>query len=295
MRIHWVSAILLSSALAVGCGNRDNQNPQNFEQNKAAPATTAPADQNQANRDALSPDENSAPAQPAGARATTAARPAPTPAPRTRRETRKRTVPGEGAAASASEGTRAAATGTPAPQAPREEFREVTIPAGTALPLELLTPLSSESAQVETPVRARVRQSVTVDGYTAIPAGSTVTGSVTDVAESGRVKGKAHLAFRFGEIELRGARERISTNTLTYQAEATKGEDATKIGAGAGIGAAIGGLLGGGSGAAKGAAIGGAAGTGVVLATKGKEVTLAEGTDIAPTLSAPLTIRVPLQ
>ena len=293
MRIHWVSAILLSSALAVGCGNRDNQNPQNFEQNKAAPAATAPADQNQANREAVSPNESSAPAQPAGARPTTGTRPAP--APRARRETRSATAPRGAAAASGNESARAAATGAPAVQTPREEFREVTIPAGTALPLDLLTPLSSESAQVETPVRARVRQAVTVDGYTAIPAGSTLTGSVTDVAESGRVKGKARLAFRFDEIELRGARERISTNTLTYQAEATKGEDATKIGAGAGIGAAIGGLLGGGSGAAKGAAIGGAAGTGVVLATKGKEVTLAEGTNLAPTLSAPLTIRVPLQ
>lgn len=57
-------------------------------------------------------------------------------------------------------------------------------------------------------------------------------------------------------------------------------------------GAIIGGILAGGDGAAKGAAIGGAAGTGVVLATRGSEVTLASGTDLAATLARPFTVRV---
>ncbi len=52
----------------------------------------------------------------------------------------------------------------------------------------------------------------------------------------------------------------------------TKKQDAAKIGGGAAGGAVIGAILGGGGGAAKGAAIGGAGGTGVVLATRGKEV-----------------------
>src|SRR5690348_3373306 len=285
MRIHWLSAVLLSSAIAVGCGDRSNQNQQNVDGNHGTSAAAAPADPNQADREAVAPNEDGAAREPTGARPTTGRRPAPA-----RRESRS-----HAAAPSSTEGTRAAAAAAPAAEAPREQFREVTIPDGTALPVALLTPLSSDSAQVETPVRARVREAVTVDGVTAIPAGSTLTGVVTDVAEAGRVRGKARLALRFDEIDLQGTRERISTDALTYHADATKGADATKIGAGAGIGAAIGGLLGGGSGAVKGAAIGGAAGTGVVLGTKGKEVTLAEGTDMAPTLSAPLTIRVPLQ
>ena len=92
-----------------------------------------------------------------------------------------------------------------------------------------------------------------------------------------------------------GAKERLRTNPITFEGEASKGEDATKIGAGAGIGAVIGGILGGGSGAAKGAAIGGAAGTGAVLATKGKDVTVAAGADIAATLAEPSSIRVRVQ
>ena len=71
-----------------------------------------------------------------------------------------------------------------------------------------------------------------------------------------------------------------------------EGEDATKVGVGAGIGAAIGGILGGGSGAAKGAAIGGAAGAGAVLATRGREVELASGTNIDATLATPMEVRI---
>jgi hypothetical protein len=163
------------------------------------------------------------------------------------------------------------------------------------LPLELTTALSSETAQIETPVTARLRQAVVVDGYTALPAGSIVTGTVTDVDRAGRVKGRARLAFRFNQIQVRGEREELRTNPVAFEAEATKGEDATKIGAGAGIGAIVGGIVGGGKGAAKGGAIGGAAGTGVVLATRGKEVELASGTDITATLAQPTTVRVQIK
>ena len=169
----------------------------------------------------------------------------------------------------------------------------MTVPAGTALPLELLTAVSSETAQVETPVRARLRQAVVVDDYTALPAGTVLHGNVTDVDRAGRVRGRSRLAFRFTEAELDGGREELRTNAVSFEGEATKGEDATKVGAGAVGGAIIGGILGGGYGAAKGAAIGGAAGTGVVLATRGREVALAAGADIAATLASAFTVRAP--
>jgi hypothetical protein len=155
-----------------------------------------------------------------------------------------------------------------------------------------MTALSSETATVETPVRARVRQDVEVDGYVAIPAGTVLTGSVIDVERPGRVQGRSRLAIRFTEAEMDGTREDVRTNPITFEGEQTKGEDATKIGAGAVGGAIIGGILGGGDGAAKGAAIGGAAGTGAVLATRGRDITLAAGTDIAATLATPATVRV---
>ena len=133
---------------------------------------------------------------------------------------------------------------------------------------------------------------MSVDGYPILPMGTELSGTVTEVGQAGRVKGRARLVFAFTDATIAGAREKLHTNPVTVEAEASKGEDATKIGAGAGIGAVIGGILGGGSGAAKGAAIGGAAGTGAVLATKGKDATVAAGADIAAALAEPFEMRV---
>ena len=179
----------------------------------------------------------------------------------------------------------AAAVGIP-------QYRDVTLPAGTTLRLELQSAVASDSSSVEDTVRASLRQPVSVDGNAVLPSGTEVVGTVTSVERAGRVKGRARVAYRFNSLDFAGERYDIRTNTLSHQAEATKGEDATKIGIGAGAGAAIGALLGGGDGAVKGAAIGGAGGTGVVLATRGKEVRLGPGADVTARLTEPLTVRV---
>ena len=172
------------------------------------------------------------------------------------------------------------------------QYKEVTIPAGTTLRLDLTSSLSSDSSHVEDAVRAKLRQPVALDGQTVVPAGAEVAGVVTDVEESGRVKGRARIAYRFSSLRVGDERYDITTSPVVHQAPATKGEDAKKIGIGAGAGAALGAILGGGSGAAKGAAIGGAGGTGVVLATKGKEVRLGPGANVSTKLSSPVTIRI---
>jgi hypothetical protein len=163
------------------------------------------------------------------------------------------------------------------------------------LALELTTPLSTETAQVEMPVAARLRRPVVVDGLTVLPAGTIFHGSVIDTERAGRVRGRSYLAFRFTQVETDGQRDSARTNTISFEGEATKSEDATKVGVGAGVGAAIGGLLGGGKGAVKGAAIGGAAGAGTVLATRGRDVVLPAGSEVNTTLSSPFEIRVELE
>ena len=192
-----------------------------------------------------------------------------------------------GAAAAAS-----AATPAPAAEAAEPELREVTIPAGTTLRLTLQSAVASDTSHVEDTVRAELRQAVSVEGTPVLPAGTEVVGTVTDVKQSGRVKGRALVAYRFNSLRAEGERYDIKTAPLSHQAAATKGEDAKKIGIGAGAGAAIGAIFGGGSGAAKGAAIGGGAGTGVVLATRGKEVHLGPGAQVTTRLTAPLIVRV---
>jgi len=177
-----------------------------------------------------------------------------------------------------------------APEPPAE--REVTIPQGTTLRLDLATSLATDTSKVEDPVRATLRQAVVIDGTTVIPAGTELQGSVTGVERSGRVKGRAKISYRFTKLSLDGESYSVKTAAIGHEAEATKKQDAAKIGIGAGAGAVLGGILGGGDGAAKGAAIGGAAGTGTVLATRGKEVKLAPGANVATTLTAPLIVRV---
>jgi hypothetical protein len=177
------------------------------------------------------------------------------------------------------------------------EYREVTIPAGTTLALELKSAVASDTSKVEDQVRAALRSPVSVDGVQALPVGTAVLGHVTSAERSGKVKGRASIAFRFNTIDLpgEGGRESISTATVSRVAAPTKKKDATKIGIGAGAGAAIGAIVGGGSGAAKGAAIGSAAGTGAVLATRGEEVRLGPGAAVTTKLTAPLTVRVPVK
>jgi hypothetical protein len=186
-----------------------------------------------------------------------------------------------------------AATSAPtAAVTPVAQFKEITIPSGTTLRLDLGTAVASDTSRVEEPVRATLRSPVTINGVVALPAGSEVTGIVSAADGAGRVKGRAHLALRFDAIRANGESYDVKTSGFADTARATKKKDAEKIAIGAGAGAALGAILGGGGGAAKGAAIGGAGGTGVVLATKGEEVRLGPGANITTRLTAPLTVRV---
>ena len=175
---------------------------------------------------------------------------------------------------------------------PEPVYKEVTLPAGTTLRLDLKSSVASDTSKVEDTVRAALRQAVVIEGETVLPAGTELVGTVTDVARSGRVKGRARIAYRFSSLRHDSERYDITTATIAHEAEATKKKDATKIAIGAGAGAALGAILGGGSGAAKGAAIGGGAGTGAVLATRGDEVRRGPGANVTTRLTAPLTVRV---
>jgi hypothetical protein len=185
----------------------------------------------------------------------------------------------------------APAANAPAP-APVPVVREFTIANGTALKLDLVTPLDSDTSKVEDTVRATLREAVSVDGTTVLPVGTEVTGTVTEAQGSGRVKGRARLGFRFTSLRSGKERYEIQTAPIGLEAAATKKEDAKKIGIGAGIGAAVGAIAGGASGAAKGAAIGAGGGTGVVLATKGKEVRLGAGANVTAKLTAPVKVQL---
>jgi hypothetical protein len=172
------------------------------------------------------------------------------------------------------------------------EYREFVLPAGTALPLALNSTVGSEVSEVEDTVRATLRRTISLDGHEVLPLGTEFSGVVTDAQRAGRVKGRSRVVLQFTSLRFAGERLSVRTDAIEQIGEATKGEDAAKIGVGAGAGAVIGGLLGGKGGAAKGAVIGGSAGTGVVMTTRGKDVLLEPGSEVSTTLAAPLTVQV---
>jgi hypothetical protein len=188
----------------------------------------------------------------------------------------------------------AAAPAQPAPPPepaapPAPEFREVTIPAGTALSVTLLSSVASNKSKVEDPVKGSIAKAVIISGVTALPVGTQLLGSVTEAAESGRVKGKASVAFRFNRLVVGGETLRVQTATVQRTAAADTKSDVKKGGLGAGAGAIVGGVIGGGKGAAIGAVAGGA---GTVLATKGSEVEIPSGTVVKVLVQDPITVRV---
>ena len=184
------------------------------------------------------------------------------------------------------------------PAAPAKEAVITTmpmdVPSGTELILTLDTPVSSETAKPDQPVRAKVAKPVVVAGMEVIPEGALVTGAVVSAERSGKVKGIASIALRFNEVTVMNTPYRISTAQIASEAEATKGKDAKTIGITTGAGAAIGAIAGGGKGAAIGAGVGGAAGTGAVLATRGKEVTIPAGVTLRTTITETVRITMPM-
>jgi hypothetical protein len=168
----------------------------------------------------------------------------------------------------------------------------VTIPAGTTLSVKLLSTIASNKSQVEDPVKGSIATPVTVSGITALATGTPITGTVTDAKASGRVKGRASLAFRFDRLVVNDESLRIQTASVSLQAGADTKSDVKKGGLGAGLGAVVGGIAGGGKGAAIGAVAGG---TATVLATKGNEVEVPSGTVVSVLLQDPLTVTVPVK
>jgi hypothetical protein len=169
--------------------------------------------------------------------------------------------------------------------------RSITVPDNTVLDVTLNTALASDTSRVEQRVNGTLASPVVIDGTTVIPSGAAVSGHVTHVDDSDKVKGRAELSFRFTRLTARSVTYDIDTAPQRFVAEATKKDDAVKIGVGAAAGAVIGAIAGGKKGAAIGSAVGAGAGTGVVLATDGKEIRLAEGRKLKVSLTNPLTIR----
>ncbi len=166
----------------------------------------------------------------------------------------------------------------------------VILPEGTTLPLVLQTSLSSKGSNRGDLVVAKLADDVKVGPKVVLTAGTEVRGVVTAAVPSGRVKTRAHLAWDFDRVVFKGKEHPIEARAIDLTAPDTHKHDAALIGGGAGAGALLGALVDGKKGAGVGALIGGAAGTGVVVAEKGKEVQVPAGSRISVKLSREATL-----
>ncbi len=158
------------------------------------------------------------------------------------------------------------------PVAPPPPPAAAVVPSGTVLVVRLDEYLSTKTNQAGETFETQLEEDLRVGHKLLAPAGSRVTGRLTNVKESGKVEGRAQMGITLHKIFVGKEEYALTSNSLNYEAAATTREDAKKIGIGAGAGALIGALAGGKKGAAVGTAVGASVGTGAVLATSGEEV-----------------------
>jgi hypothetical protein len=172
----------------------------------------------------------------------------------------------------------------------KEAPRKVTIPSGTRLRITLIDGVSTVKSSAGDQFMGSLSEPVVVSGKKVLDKGTKVRGRVVEVNESGRIKGRASIQMILTEIVHKGDNVSISTKPFVAIADDTKKRDAGIIAGGAGVGAVVGAIAGGKKGAGIGALIGGGAGTGTVLATKGKELTYPPESHLSFALASPVQI-----
>ncbi len=185
---------------------------------------------------------------------------------------------------------------------------QILVPVGTRLPLVLHNGVSTRNAHPGDPLYFETLYPVLVGERIVIPAGSYVSGEITETKRPGRIKGRGEIMLRLTSMILPNG---YVVSFLASPTGASTGDDDTvdkegkiqgrgdKAGdartvaettiAGASIGS-LGGLAAGrpGLGAGVGAAAGVAAGIAAVLLTRGPELELPRGTTVDIALDRPL-------
>jgi type IV secretion system protein VirB10 len=186
---------------------------------------------------------------------------------------------------------------------------DFVIPTGTKVPLSMINSVSTKTASEGDRIYLETVFPILANGRIAIPPGSYVAGTVTQIKRPGRVRGRGELYVRFDSLTLpngvtRDFRSRLgsldgrASETLDKNEGKVKGEgnvagDLKTIGEAAGGGAGVGSLGGAVSGhplagAGIGGAAGAAAGLAYVLLSRGPDAVLAKGTTMEMVLDRPL-------
>jgi len=192
----------------------------------------------------------------------------------------------------------------PAPAAaPTVKPQQILVPVGTHLPLVLHNGVSTRNAHPGDPVYLETLFPILVEGRIVIPAGSYVSGEITETKRPGRVKGRGEIMLRLTQLILPNG---YSINLLATPSNASTGGadsvdkegkiqnsgnkagDVGTVAKTTGAGAGIGAIADGARGAGIGAGIGAATGLAAVLLTRGPELELPRGTTLDVLLDRPI-------
>jgi hypothetical protein len=201
----------------------------------------------------------------------------------------------------------ASAVPAPADQAvPATQAAKIELPTGTHIPLVLHNAISTRSAQPGDPVYFETSFPVMLNGKVVVPAGSWVSGEVTEAKRPGRVKGRAELMVRLNTLILPNAymislaaspgNAGTGGNETTdhegkIKGDTDKGADVGTVMKTTAAGAGIGGLAAqSAKGAGIGAGVGVAVGLATVLLTRGPEAELPRGTTLDAILDHPISL-----
>ena len=199
-----------------------------------------------------------------------------------------------------------ASTITPANVPAAEAPKNLTIPAGTRIPLSLKQAISTKTAKEGDPVYCETTFPFVINDRIVVPPGTYVQGKLSHVQRAGRVKGRAEVLIHFTSliypsgytVMLGGSLENVpgAEHTSVQGSEGTVRQDSDtgkKVGTVAGTattGAVIGAIAHGAKGAGIGAAGGGAIGAAIAVLTRGSDVRLEPGTSIEMEVQRDVTV-----
>jgi hypothetical protein len=170
----------------------------------------------------------------------------------------------------------------------------VTVAAGTALNISVDTQISSETANVGDTWTGTIKENVIVGDKVVFPAGSIVSGVITESlpAATAKEQGKtAVLGIGITAITVNGTKHAIEAGTEPIVAGSARARNIGAVAVGAGAGALIGRAVGGsGKGALIGGLIGGGAAAAAAAKSKGYQVVIKEGTVVTFNVKAPVNV-----
>ena len=179
-----------------------------------------------------------------------------------------------------------------APQGPVE--KQITIAAGTVIPVRMTDALDTKTAQPNDVFHGTLASDLNAQGVVALPRGTPILGRVVDAKGAAHFTGSSLLTIELTQLTAHGQKVSLVTDAYSKEGKARGKDTAVKTGAGAAVGALIGALAGGGKGAAIGAAAGGGTGAGINAITKGQEVQIPAESLLNFKLQSPITVNVTL-